>query len=118
MKEDITSMADIRLLVDRFYAQVQQDALLAPIFESRVSDWNAHLPKMYAFWASLLLGKEGYQGRPFDKHIGLPIGKVHFERWVNLFCRTVDAHFEGPVAEDAKLRATSIAGIFQFKLKL
>ena len=34
---------DIHRLVHRFYARVRQDDTLGPIFEARVTDWDAHL---------------------------------------------------------------------------
>ena len=61
---DITSEADIRLLVDGFYAKVVEDALLGPVFNGFAHvDWPRHLPVMYDFWSSLLLGTTRYHGR-------------------------------------------------------
>ncbi len=51
------------------------------------------------------------------KHIPLPINNSHFEKWLSLFLETVDEHFAGEVAEEAKTRARNIAGVFQFKLE-
>lgn len=113
---DIETREEVRLLVDSFYAKVQKDDLLAPVF-SHV-DWPHHLPVMYNFWSSILLGDMSYQGNPFQKHIGLPINASHFERWLQLFTETVDDHFAGEVATEAKNRAQTIAAMFQHKMGL
>jgi hemoglobin len=38
----------IETLIRGFYARVRQDPLLAPIFESRISEWEPHLENMFA----------------------------------------------------------------------
>ena len=110
---DIRSSADIKTLVDRFYEKVNRDELLAPIFNdvARV-DWPSHFAMLYAFWETLLLGSGTYQGAPFPKHAVLPVEKAHFDRWLQLFVETVDEHFSGSKAEEAKGRALSIADTF------
>ena len=45
------------------------------------------------------------------KHLQLPVEQRHFDRWLSLFNETLDALFAGEVAENAKLRAASIARI-------
>ena len=115
---DITSEADVKLLVDTFYAKVNHDALLDPIFNGFAHfDLPQHLPKMYAFWSGLLLGTARYQGRPFPKHVPLPIDSTHFQRWVVLFQATVNELFAGPVADEAKLRGQAIAQVFEVRLQ-
>lgn len=118
MKEqkDISTRKDIEVLVDRFYDRVQADTLLAPVF-SHV-DWVKHLPVMYNFWSSMLLGESSYRGNPFQKHVNLPITGAHFERWLKLFVQTVDEQFAGPRAEEIKERAGNIANVFQYKMGL
>lgn len=111
---DIATEQDIKLLVDSFYDRVAHDDLLGPIFNDVAQvDWAHHLPTMYSFWSSMLLGTMSYKGRPWPKHAPLPVRKEHFERWVNLFCETVDSLFAGPKAREAKSRALSIADTFQ-----
>ena len=114
MKTDILTRSEIKLLVDRFYEKVQADPLLAPVF-SHV-DWPHHLPIMYNFWSSMLLGDQSYRGNPFLKHLPLPIEAQHFDQWLKLFTETVDHHFVGEKAEEIKMRARSIAGIFQVRM--
>jgi hemoglobin len=114
---DICSEADVRQLVDSFYAKVRDDALLNPIFSDVAHvDWAHHLPKMYAFWNGMILGKTGYNGRPFPLHAVLPVDKTHFNRWLALFTATVDEHFSGSGAERAKNAAASIAHTFASRM--
>ena len=69
MKEqkDIVERKDIELLVDSFYEKVKNDQLLGPVFAH--VDWPKHLPVMYQFWSSMMLGEQSYKGNPFQKHI-------------------------------------------------
>lgn len=116
-KSDITSMEDIKLLVDSFYDKVNRDSLLSNVFNDVAKiDWPSHLPKMYAFWSTQLLGSASYFGKPFPPHMKLSINEMHFEHWISLFIQTVDEHFKGTVAEVAKQKAKNIAAVFQYKL--
>ncbi|GAB3232200.1 hypothetical protein GCM10027346_19280 [Hymenobacter seoulensis] len=115
---DISTEADIRLLVDSFYSRVQQDELLGPIFEAVVQGhWPRHLATMYDFWSGLLLGTGRYRGRPFPKHLALPVDSQHFRRWLTLFVENVDAHFSGPVADEAIHKAGNIATVFEYRIR-
>lgn len=116
-QKEIQSREEIKEMVDSFYGKVNEDELLAPVFNDFAGvNWEKHLPIMYDFWSTILLGEMSYKGNPFLKHIPLPIDKKHFDRWLTLFLETIDEHFTGNVAEEAKNRARSIAGIFQHKL--
>jgi hemoglobin len=112
--KDITNEDDIKLLVDSFYDRAGRDELLGPVFNevARV-DWSHHLPTMYSFWSTMLFRSMTYKGRPWPKHAPLPVRKEHFERWVGLFCETVDSLFNGEKASEAKSIALSIADTFQ-----
>ncbi len=114
--KDITGRDDIILLVNSFYDKVKEDDLLKNIFAH--VDWPAHLPTMYNFWSSMLLGEQSYRNNPFQKHIHLAINSTHFNKWFELFSETVDDHFSGPKADETKSRAQSIAGVWQHKLAL
>ena len=118
-KPDIATEEDIKILVDSFYQKVNADELLAPIFNevARV-DWEEHLPTMYRFWSSLLFRSGNYQGQPWPRHAVLPVNARHFERWLRLFKQTVDEHFAGAKAVEARNIAASIADTFQNRLGL
>ena len=115
-KNDIHTREDIVLLVDRFYGKVKTDELLAPIFAH--VDWPEHLPTMYNFWASMMLGEQTYRDNPFQKHMTLGLKKEHFSRWLELFTQTVNENFYGDKADEIKMRANSVANVFQYKLGL
>lgn len=116
--KDISTVEDIKKLVDTFYEKVRQDELVGPVFKDRFQDrWPLHLEKMYAFWQTVLLHEQAYHGSPFPPHAQLPIDQAHFERWMELFTSTVDTLFTGENANDAKWRAGKMAQMFQSKIK-
>lgn len=120
MKEqhDIFCVEDIQLLVNSFYKKVRQDELLGDIFNSIIRDnWDTHLKKMYRFWQTILLSEHTYYGSPFAPHAKMPIEKKHFERWKELFFTTVDEHFIGEKADEAKWRAKRMAEMFLMKIE-
>ena len=111
---DITTRDDIKTMVDAFYEKVKANPVLQPKFAH--VDCPHHLPIMYDFWSSMLLGDRSYAGNPFQKHIPLGLNAQHFGQWLQLFHETVREHFEGPVATEVLSRADSIAGLFQHRL--
>lgn len=115
---DIVGEKEIRQMVDRFYERIRSDELLGPVFNNQIEDWSKHLPTMYSFWKTILLGKNEYYGNPFAKHMNLEVQKEHFDRWLELFVCTVDQLFAGPKAEQAKAAAKSIAHSFQVRMRI
>lgn len=116
-KKDIEGIEDIKVMVNDFYNRIKEDELLAPIFNFRLSThWDPHLEKMYSFWNAVLFGVKEYSGNPFMKHATMELDSTHFDHWIGLFNLTVDTHFEGPTAEEAKIRASVIASMFMLKL--
>jgi hemoglobin len=75
-------------LVRAFYARVRADAMLAPVFDARIHDWEPHLLTMCAFWSSVMLMTGRYHGTPMVKHMPLPVDARHFDRWLALFEQT------------------------------
>ena len=119
MKSDIKHIEDIKVLVNTFYDKVRQDELLAPVFNSKIrGDWQPHLDTMYRFWNAALFNVREYMGNPFMKHASLPLTQEHFERWVDLFYQTIDATFEGAVADVAKRRAMIMAHTFYSRMQI
>ena len=117
MKSDIVGRSDVEKLVNTFYSAARQDALLGPVFEQAIgSRWDEHLGKMYNFWETVLLGAHTYGGGPFPPHARLPIHDEHFQRWVTLWKATIDDHFVGERADEAKWRADKMATLFMSKL--
>ncbi|MDT8415142.1 MAG: group III truncated hemoglobin [Flavobacteriaceae bacterium] len=114
MKSDITNRKDIELLVNTFYGKVRNNAVLGYIFDDVAKvNWETHLPKMYSFWASILLGEHSFSGNPMQKHIALSklteMTDKEFSEWLRLFTETLDELFLGEKANEAKSRADNIA---------
>ncbi len=101
--------AMINHLVATFYDRVRRDPILGPIFEARVSDWDVHLGAMSRFWASVVLMSGTYHGEPMRRHLPLPIGGAHFDRWLELFRDTACAVCPEPAAAVFIDRAERIA---------
>jgi hemoglobin len=122
MKPDILSRDDIKLLVDTFYDKVKSNPVIGFIFDEVAKvDWQKHLPKMYDFWSTIVLGDQSYEGNPMITHIRLskitPLTEKEFSEWILLFNATVDELFEGANAAEAKTRAGNIARLMLFKIQ-
>lgn len=118
MKQDIRTIEDIQLLVNRFYEKVRADELLGPVFEERIKDrWPEHLEKMYRFWQTVLLNEHTYYNSPFPPHANMPVGQEHFSKWIELFTATADELFSGEKNEEAKWRAGKMAELFLLKIE-
>ncbi len=120
-KCDISSKEDIAHLVDSFYAKATIDPKMGFFFTDVAKlNFEKHMPIMYDFWESILLGGRNYRGNPMVKHFALheksPMKGEHFERWLSLWKETVDEIFTGPKADEAKSRAQQIAQLMQFKV--
>lgn len=105
---------DIVRLVDLFYGKVLNDSLLSPFFKHL--NFEQHKPKMVHFWSFVLLDVSGYTTNVTDKHLNMPLEKVHFDRWLELFNDTVDENFEGDNAEVAKQRAKIVGWTIASKM--
>jgi hemoglobin len=101
-------------LVEQFYARVQRDERLAPIFKKHIpDDWGPHLETMKGFWRSVLLKTAEYGGRPVPVHVRIGgLQKDDFRVWIRLFRTTVAEVFEPDarpiVVEAAERIATSL----------
>ena len=121
MKADIRTEDDVKLLVDRFYDKVIVHETLGCIFNNVAKvNWEKHLPIMYRFWSSNLLGTMDYKGYVIDVHFKLndkiALAEEHFETWLFLFNETVNQYFEGKIAELAKSRAKTVADLMFYKI--
>ena len=100
---DLCTEEELKVLVHAFYARVRQDAVLAPIFNARIDDWDHHLDKLVDFWSSVLRRTGRYTGNPMQKHAALPeLSAELFERWLALFGERGDegGHFHVGVVDD------------------
>jgi len=118
-KRRVEGREQLKEIVDQFYAKVREDQLIGPIFNDIAQvDWATHTEKIYHFWDALLFGSDNYRGRPFPPHIPLNLKVEHFERWLKLFCETVDSSFEGQKADEIKMRALNIGRNFLHNIEL
>jgi hemoglobin len=110
--------AMIERLVHSFYAKIREDALLAPVFDARIRNWDLHLQRMCVFWSSVALMSGRYHGSPMTKHLPLPVDAAHFDRWLALFEETArkvcppeaEAHFVERARRIAESLELGIAG--------
>lgn len=120
-QRDIRSREDIEIVIHKFYELLLEDELVGFIFTDIAHlNLEEHLPKLVDFWEDQLLGSQKYNGNPLHVHMDLhlkePLRKEHFDRWLQHFNHTVDAHFAGAKAHLMKERALSIATVMQIKL--
>ncbi len=121
MNPDITSPADIKLLLDTFYAKVLKDHTIGYIFNDVIQiNMETHMPRLYSFWESILFGSANYKGNPILKHIEIdkkePLTDIHFAQWKMLFFETIDELFEGKKALLAKEKASALEFLIKMKI--
>lgn len=116
---DISSKKDIEFFVDQFYSRVRTDEIIGPIFLKKIEDknWPKHLTRMSGFWNTVLFGVPDYRGNPFSHHTSLGIHKIHFDRWILIFTKTLEETYEGPKADEVLERAGKMRLMFESKLE-
>ena len=112
----LVTEAEIRRLVHAFYGRVRGDALIGPIFEARVADWDRHLANLCDFWSSVVLRTARYGGRPLRPHLMLALEGEHFDRWLDLFETTARDLLDPPAAALFVDRARRIADSFEMAI--
>jgi hemoglobin len=120
--KDVTTRADVELLVRSFYEKVRQDKTLGYIFDDIMQiDWEHHIPILVDFWETTLLDTNSYTRNAMAEHFKVnqkvQLGPLHFSTWLSLFDETVDELYSGDKATLAKKRAHSIAQIMQLKMQ-
>ena len=114
---DIETRTDIDLIMRVFYERALADEVIGYIFTDVAKlDLEHHLPIIGDFWESMLFQTGNYarHGRnPLEVHKALHLRSKlkpeHFERWLNIFTRSVNEEFAGERAELLKMRANAIA---------
>ena len=118
---DIETRDDVETLVRAFYSQAMTDPIIGFIFTDVAQlDLEAHVPRITAFWETLLLGAQSYDGGAFHPHAALhrkvELRPGFFDRWLALWYQTVDELFAGPRAQAAKSHAFRLANAFRMRL--
>ncbi|HUH50715.1 MAG TPA: group III truncated hemoglobin [Flavobacterium sp.] len=121
MMRDIENRADIEIIVNTFYEQVQKDEVIGYLFNDVAkTDWSHHLPKMYDFWEVILFGTGNFKGNPMFVHKQLheqsPLRAEQFAHWLELFEQTVCSLYLGPNANDMMQSAANIAQTMAYKV--
>ena len=107
---DLCTEEEIVQLVYGFYDAVRGDAVLGPIFNQHVKNWDTHLPVMVDFWSSALRGTARFRGSPMPKHAALPGLSIElFQHWLALFRETTATLPNAALAEKANDLAKRIA---------
>lgn len=118
-KPDIQNREDVFVLVSSFYDKIKKHEFLGPFFKQAINDWDAHIENLTNFWESSLFLQTRYYGDPLKVHVKVDevnnntITQEHFGHWLNLWFQTIDEHFEGQYAVNAKRRAQKM-GTFLF----
>lgn len=118
---DLLGRPDIVKLVDAFYGKVRADAALGHVFDGVAKvDWETHLPKLYAFWETVLFRAGTFRGNPLAAHVKLieqtDMGWPLFERWLELFTETVNEKFAGENAGHIIRCAEDMARVIHSKI--
>lgn len=120
--EDV-DRANVEQMVREFYSDVLQDDILGPIFVKALGDdlkngkWHEHLNTLYNFWMQMMTGESQYKGHPFPPHAFLgPLQRETFERWLELFHKTVHRLFVPEVANLFYRKADILAEQFMDNL--
>lgn len=111
--DDLDTPANIERFVSLFYDRLLNDTVLEPMFTQVAQiDLQQHLPTISLYWQKMLLGDERYNNNTMAKHRVInqkhAFQAVHFERWLEHFIATNNAHFKGPFSDRAKTIAANV----------
>jgi len=106
--DDQVSEDQIARLIPGFYARVRGDALIGPVFDNAIGDWEHHLEK--------LVGR--YKGNPVAAHLKhLPtITPPMFDRWLMLWTDVTGEMLPAAAAATLQQKAARIAASLQLAL--
>lgn len=112
--QDIKARDDIEHIINDFYETLLNDAAIGFFFTDIAKlDLEKHLPKVVNFWEQLLLGTKHPRSNLYETHHQLhlktPLNQDHFNWWLHLFNKAIDANSRGPVADKMKTKAAVIA---------
>ena len=107
----IIEEAWLQPLVERFYARVQADPLLSPVFAQAVADWPDHHRRLVDFWSSIMLTTGRYKGNPVALHMrhADAMTPERFARWLQLWRQTSDEMLPAAAAAAVQAKAERIA---------
>lgn len=111
MRDESIHEAQIRPLLEVFYARIRQDAELGTVFETVVEDWAEHIGRIEAFWSSVMLTSGRYKGNPVAMHMihAQQIQPEMFSRWLELWRQTTSERLSPAIALAMQAKASRIA---------
>lgn len=120
--QDIESREDIHKVVHDFYYKLLDIPEMKLFFaEGMEMDMESHLDIIVSFWESALLGASNYKGNVMLKHIELDkikrLDEAHFDIWVDNWKLSIDTHYLGDKADEAKIKAESIKNLMIYKIQ-
>ena len=121
MKRDIENRDDLEEVLNAFYKKVFKDDVISHFFIEVVPlSIEKHLPVITDFWEAVIFNKHSYRKNVMEVHQHIhhlsSIKKEHLDRWIEIFTKTIDEHFDGEKANLMKTRAHSIATLMNIKL--
>ena len=119
--KDIENREDLLFLMEAFYSTMLKDVEIGYIFTDVAKlDLEHHLPLLADFWNNALFHTGGYKNNVVRIHKDLngleKLTPEHFARWQLLLGETIDASYQGEMAEKMKLRASQVGMTIQAKL--
>jgi len=101
----------IQVMVHTFYGCIREHPRLGLIFKGRLDGkWEEHLPKMEAFWQSVLLKNGAYKGKPVPAHLKLKeVVSSDYGDWLSIFRPVVRELFVPDLADEIIAVAERIA---------
>ncbi|WP_209000491.1 group III truncated hemoglobin [Labrenzia sp. DG1229] len=101
----------IQVMVHTFYGCIREHPRLGLIFSGRLDGkWEEHLPKMEAFWQSVLLKNGAYKGKPVPAHLKLKeVVSSDYGDWLSIFRPVVRELFVPDLADEIIAVAERIA---------
>ena len=106
---------DLGEVLDIFYARLGEDDVLRSFFEHL--DMAEHIPRIEAFWATIVFGSRRYADNAFAPHQRMQgLTGEHFSRWIDALETVLDARFQGPATDRMKSAAHRIAYSMQLRL--
>ncbi|TDD95576.1 group III truncated hemoglobin [Flavobacterium cellulosilyticum] len=119
---DIQTREDLHLVMSSFYDKLLSDDKINFIFtEVAKIDLKPHLLELVDFWEQMLFDTGDYKKNVLQLHLDINqktnLPQEHFDIWLNYFNVTIDENFSGPIAENMKTRALSIATVMKIKMQ-
>jgi len=114
MLSDIETENDVKLFSDIFYQKLLADERINHLFLNL--NMEEHMPRIYSFWSTILLGTMSYKRNMMETHQHLSLKKEDFPVWLRHFESTLRENFEGDKTDEAISRANTIAMTMRYKL--